>query len=277
MTSMKCGARALLSVLSAAWLVLAASACADDGPAQMQGSPTPAVTSPLSCVANAPRACPCVGQGMGTQLCNATGNGYGACTGCPPPPPPLVAGAGSGTAGSTPGNAGSSGSNAGSSGSGGARPAGSGAGGNSAPDGGTDAGDGEPTPQVGAVRGVSCGVGLPTLCEIGKEKCCVRSLETDTCIAESAMCECKLQNCTVMQTHCDGPEDCAMGQVCCGTLAQNGSGYDDFACAVQCQATGQQRVACHEGETMCPNGLTCANSQLLTNVQICIDPATIEQ
>jgi hypothetical protein len=36
-------------------------------------------------------------------------------------------------------------------------------------------------------------------------------------------------------------------------------------------------VACHEGETTCPNGLICANSQLLTNVQICIDPATIEQ
>jgi len=212
---------------------------------------------------------------MGMQLCNATGNGYGACTGCPPPPPPPPVLAGAGGLSGAP-KAGS-GSSAGSSGSAGARPAGSGAGGNGAPDGGTDAGDTEPTPGIGAVRGVSCGVGLPTLCEIGKEKCCVRSLETDTCIAESAMCDCELQNCTVMETHCDGPEDCETGQVCCGTLAQNGGGYDDFVCAAQCQATGQQRVACHEGETMCPSGLTCANSQLLTNVQICIDPATIEQ
>jgi hypothetical protein len=271
MTCWKCGSRALPFALLGLF-VLAACAGEDPGPAK----PTPSA-SPLSCAANAPRACPCLGQAMamGMQLCNPTGNGYGACTGCPPaPPPPPVAGAGA--AGSTPGAVGgSSGSSAGSSGSAGAKP--SGAGGNAAPDGGTDAGDSEPTPSLGAVRGISCGVGLPALCEIGKQKCCVRSLETDTCIEASAMCDCELQNCTTMETHCDGPEDCESGQVCCGTLGQNSSGYDDFVCAAQCQATGQQRVACHEGETTCPNGLICANSQLLTNVQICIDPATIEQ
>lgn len=91
------------------------------------------------------------------------------------------------------------------------------------------------------------------------------------------MCSCDVQGCTTMATNCDGPEDCENGQICCGTLAQNQQGYSQFTCAAQCSGTGQQRIACHEGETMCPTGLICANSQLLTNVQICIDPATIEQ
>jgi hypothetical protein len=236
-------------------------------------------TTPLTCTANTPRACPCVGQGMGTQLCNATGNGYGACTGCPPAPLPPGAGT-SGAAGSTPNaTAGSGGSaaGAGAAGRAGTGPGTSGSGGASVPDGGVDGGDHEPTPSAGAVRGISCGVGLPTLCELGKEKCCVRSLATDTCVEASATCDCDVQNCTSMEALCDGPEDCESGQVCCGTLSQNGNGYDRFVCAAQCQSTGQQRVACHEGETMCPTGLICANSQLLTNVQICIDPATIEQ
>ena len=30
-------------------------------------------------------------------------------------------------------------------------------------------------------------------------------------------------------------------------------------------------------ETPCPNGMVCANSQLLTNVQVCIDPSSIDQ
>ena len=267
----KLGLRVMFCAAALPWV----AACAGDEPSRSQNpNPTPGVqTNALSCVANVPRVCPCVGQGMGMQLCNATGNGYGACTGCPPAAAPAGSG---GTPSSTP--AGGGGASAGSGGSAGSSqmPPVSGM---SGPDSGMpDAGGSEPTPALGAVRGVSCGVGLPTLCEIGKQKCCVRSLKTDTCIEESATCDCGgLMGCTVMQTHCDGPEDCESGQVCCGTLAQNGAGYDDFECAAQCQATGQQRVACHEGETMCPNGLTCANSQLLTNVQICIDPATIEQ
>ena len=125
--------------------------------------------------------------------------------------------------------------------------------------------------------GTSCGVGLPSLCAQGSEKCCTRSLEADTCIATDAECTCALQGCTVMEAFCDGPEDCADGEVCCGTLAQSGAGYDSFVCATQCMSTGNQRVACHADETECPAGDICANSQLLTNVQVCIDPATIEQ
>ena len=133
----------------------------------------------------------------------------------------------------------------------------------------------EPSPTAAAEPGVSCGVGLPVLCELEAEKCCVRSLETDTCIEASAMCACGKQGCTVMEARCDGPEDCPTGQVCCGTLA--GNSYHQFVCAASCMASGQQRVACHETDPKCPGNFICANSQLLTNVQVCIDPASIEQ
>jgi hypothetical protein len=105
----------------------------------------------------------------------------------------------------------------------------------------------------------------------------VRSLQTDSCIAADAACDCPLDGCTTMEARCDGPEDCADGQVCCGTLANNGMGYQAFVCASSCMANGNQRVACHGEETPCPSGLICANSQLLTNVQVCIDPASIDQ
>ena len=262
---------ALLALFALSTMLTLIAACASDTPDPAKTATPGVQTTALSCMAGTPRACPCATAGTGTQLCNATGNGYGACNGCPPAPVAPPAAGSTAPAPTVIPDAG--------------KPAAPTAGtsapipdaGSAKPDAGLADSGSEADPQIGAVRGVSCGVGLPALCEIGKQKCCVRSLQTDTCIDESASCSCELQGCTVMQTHCDGPEDCENGQLCCGTLAQNGNGYDDFVCAAQCQATGQQRVACHDQDDKCPSGLVCANSQLLTNVQICIDPSTIEQ
>jgi hypothetical protein len=245
--------------LALALLIGACSASESSGRQNQQ-----AVAS--TCAPGTQRVCPCAGtdMSMGTQSCDATGTSYGPCIGCPPPSArPLQPAAG------------------------GAAPPLVGAGGSTAP--ATDAGmaggdaamqrDGSSPSldQGGAVPGTSCGVGLPTLCAPGSEKCCVRSLAADTCIAADAACDCELNGCTVMEAYCDGPEDCAAGEVCCGTLATDSSGYDSFACATQCQSSGNQRAACHVGETECPSSYICANSQLLTNVQVCIDPASIEQ
>jgi hypothetical protein len=245
-------------------LALAAliGACAADG-GESSGRRTQAAA--LTCVPAMTRACPCAGTdvAMGMQTCDPTGTSYGPCAGCPP-----QAGSSMQDVAGAP-----------------AQP-GAGAGGvPAATDGGVLAGDAaampdasEPTlDQGGAVPGTSCGVGLPSLCAGDAEKCCARSLEADTCIAADAACECALAGCTVMEAYCDGPEDCAQGEVCCGTLANNSSGYVSFACATQCASTGNQRIACHVGASQCPTGDICANSQLLTNVQVCIDPATIEQ
>jgi hypothetical protein len=250
-------------------------ACGGDDP------PASGTTQPLRCTLGEVRACPCLGQGSGMQACNATGDGYSACMGC------AAAGAGgAGGAGGMAGAAGGGGTGGASGGTGGTSGGVGGAGGSSGGSGGaggmsggsdsvTDAGDLNPSGNV--EPGTSCGVGLVVLCALDTEKCCTRSLETDTCIATAETCSCGVQGCEVMEAHCDGPEDCMNGDVCCGTLSGSGTGYDDFVCAAQCDGSGQQRVACHEQEETCPSGLTCANSQLLTNVQVCIDPRTIEQ
>jgi hypothetical protein len=45
---------------------------------------------------------------------------------------------------------------------------------------------------------------------------------------------------------CDGPEDCARGAVCCGTLGTVPGLYTELACvpAANCTGTGKQ-VMCH--------------------------------
>jgi hypothetical protein len=146
--------------------------------------------------------------------------------------------------------------------------------------GGTAAID-EPT----VTTGTRCGVGLPVTCALGIEKCCIRSLETDHCIAMDAPCTCEARGCTTLEAHCDGPEDCSQGQVCCGTLQDSTSPefsdqanrYMEFTCQANCDHKRTQRIACHQADPQCPVGTICANSQLLTNLQICIDPSTIGQ
>jgi len=224
------------------------------------------------CAASELRPCPCPGAvatpAMGTQTCDAGGRNFGVCMGCPGNDAWPTAG--SGAVGGSPdgGNAGAGGMAGTTADTGGGGPDG---GAQGMPDASGPAPAGEVAP------GVSCGVGLVTQCAPDTEKCCVRSLETDTCIDSAEACTCSLQDCDTLEVQCDGPEDCADGQVCCGTLSGGGAGYDIFVCATTCDGQGQQRVACHEQDPQCTGGDICANSQLLTNVQVCIDPATIQQ
>lgn len=227
-------------------LAAACAACSGDSGGGSSIGP------PLPCTPGAVAACPCIGEGMGTQTCNADGKSYAECTGCP------VASGGTAAPVLPVPDAGAL-----------AVP-------DAARDGATDTGtkfaDG------GVAIGTSCGVGLPVLCEVGTELCCVRSLATDTCVDadDDAGCACDIAGCEVLKVRCDGPEDCAPGEVCCGTLG-GGSTYVSFECATTCQYRGNQRQACHVGTDACPGTYVCANSQILTNVQVCIDPSTIEQ
>jgi hypothetical protein len=234
-------------------------ACGDDAASDGTGA-MPVAAPGMSCNAGMEYACPCSGVAeMGTQLCNLDGRSFAPCLGCPAPMiDPAQAGI---TGGAAMG----------------------GAGGMLAS---PDAGPGDagllPGPADAAAPppalGPTCGVGLPVVCELGSELCCVRSLDTDTCVAADALgaCDCPIQGCDVLTVRCDGPEDCDAGQVCCGTLS-GGNNYSEFQCAASCDHTGMQRIACHIGSDMCPAGTICANSQLLTNIQVCIDPSTIEQ
>jgi len=131
--------------------------------------------------------------------------------------------------------------------------------------------------QLGTVPGVACGVAYPVLCAPGRETCCVRSLSVDSCIDSTHTCGCGTLDCRATAVRCDGPEDCADGESCCGSTvdSNDANGYTGFACAAECAS--DQRVACHAGQTACPIGLICANSQFLTNMQVCVDPASLAQ
>jgi hypothetical protein len=253
------------AVLGLSWLACGGSAPDDPQPSTGGRS----ASASTSCIPAEARKCPCVGGAQtGSQVCDASGNRYGACTGCPA----LAAVAGTG-AGGTSGQP----SLAGRSGAGGSTAGAGGAGGK----GFDEATDNAALMDVGtAAPGIWCGAGLPALCDLETEKCCDRTLQPDSCIASAAKCDCEFPDCQVMEAHCDGPEDCQNGQVCCGTLVSDqdvGSRYTTFACAAQCSLQQNRPEACHTSEDTCPSGLECANSQILANVQICIDPQTISQ
>ena len=243
-------------------LLIAFVACGDSsGDKDKASNAAPSLAVPR-CSTGEMRECACLGAGVGVQVCNAAG-GFDPCVGCVPP----GAISGSGGSGPTPVAGTGTGTD-----TGGTSPvANTGGGAASVPD------AGEFTTDVGSAPGTSCGEALPGLCALGTEKCCVRSLKTDNCIAVAETCDCDLPDCTVMEATCDGPEDCTNGEVCCGTLNGFGGGYTSFRCAATCVFNQPQREACHEDATTCPPALVCSHSQLLSNVQVCIDPASIQQ
>lgn len=250
------------------------------------------VTAPAACPPGQQRACACLGgTALGIQACLPSGEGFGPCEGCPSLDSgtaqtggePVASGGepmvGGGLLSDTGGLPASGGTTA----SGGENAAATG--GTSATGGGEQSG-GVMTETGGSLLdiapaegapGVACGVALPVLCASDAEKCCLRSLRTDSCIAASESCTCDLAGCTTTEAYCDGPEDCPDSQVCCGTAGA--TGYVAFRCKDTCSDPRVERVACHIGaaDDMCPSGLICANSQLVSTIQICIDPATIQQ
>ena len=68
---------------------------------------------------------------------------------------------------------------------------------------------------------------------------------------------------------CDGPEDCASGEVCCATVNQQGQTnvYQSVECATTCDGN-DYRVVCG-ASGMCPGGETCMTSDMLPPYQDC--------
>lgn len=83
----------------------------------------------------------------------------------------------------------------------------------------------------------------------------------NVCCPSNGACEADYVPCLDESGHgyymeCDGPEDCASGDVCCisvGAMALGGSGCSK---ASDCETTSMQQVACHGGGD-CPSGTTC--------------------
>lgn len=267
--------------LLCAWWLCACAA------AESASAPGDGANAATRCPPMETRACPCAGGGTGTQICDASGTRYGACSACPQPLT-MLAGSG-GASGMTASAGGRSAPVAGAPAAGmGGRPAttppsmsaGSGGSAGSAGRAGAPAGsggaagggeDGRPDP-LPAARGVTCGIGLPVQCDPESEKCCKRNLTTDICVPKSERCECELADCTVITVSCDGPEDCAQGQVCCA--AGSGRTLSEFACAASCSSGTRQ--ACH-AKSDCASQYTCAISQQLPSISVCTDPQSLKQ
>jgi hypothetical protein len=119
-----------------------------------------------------------------------------------------------------------------------------------------DAGDeSDASPETDAGVGVSCG---PEFCDPGTEKCCVQAEQgggtTETCIPTGDNCA------GGADLTCDGPEDCASPEVCCGSLV--GGGGAACAAVEDCDGAGDLILCgtaddCPEAEPHC-----CANPVL---------------
>jgi hypothetical protein len=161
--------------------------------------------------------------------------------------------AGSGATGGTGATGGSAGSGGGTGGTAGASGGAAGAGGGSAGSGGGSGG------AMGDV-GIVCGT---TFCSLPGNFCCDHPNQAPECVANGGTCT------FGVEVACDGPEDCASGEVCCATLFTQGqnASYVSTMCATTC--TGKdRRVVCGATGT-CPTGQTCGTSDLLPPYNDC--------
>jgi hypothetical protein len=142
---------------------------------------------------------------------------------------------------------------------------GSDAGPDSAPDALTDASD---DGDSGSGESVSCG---SSVCPLPAQFCC-QYLDTAT---HAPTCQAPSEACTSgTYLSCDGPEDCAGGEVCCGTIVPYGgfeSIYGTVTCvaAAQCDLSKNMRVFCGNDAGACPSGLSCKPSTILSSYRVC--------
>jgi hypothetical protein len=100
---------------------------------------------------------------------------------------------------------------------------------------------------MGSATQINCGTAT---CDRASQVCCFTGFPTIT-----TMCTATAQ-CTNLPGRCDGPEDCASGEVCCGT--QTGA-----SCMAQAQCTGQTAARlCHTAAD-CSSGQVCRMSQFV--------------
>jgi hypothetical protein len=67
-----------------------------------------------------------------------------------------------------------------------------------------------------------------------------------------------------LSVSCDGPEDCAKGEACCGRWDPNNSRYESIACSSSCIGANFAMI-CHleNSNDDCPEGYHCAGEDLL--------------
>jgi hypothetical protein len=241
-----------------------------------------------ACTAGAVSDCSCPGGGSGTRLCKADGSGFDACqcgatggtgggtancsdndcSGCTncfercvcegtAPPTCLAQCTDGGTAGGTGGVATGGSAGAATGGSGGGATGGSGG---SSTGGSGGSGTGGSGGSVGAGQ-ATCGITNPDICALASEKCCVLDPGFDYCGPAAQPCQCDSGACTLLEVLCDGPEDCASGQMCCGFY--DGTQYTRTECRSSCVMQNGEFEMCHQGAQCATPGTTCSTSPSL--------------
>jgi hypothetical protein len=88
-------------------------------------------------------------------------------------------------------------------------------------------------------------------CKLSNEMCC------QTFVGGSWSASCVASFCVSTDIHCDGPEDCSGGQVCCAQISGTGNYFTDFTCQGAAACTGDRRVVCGTDPSVCPSSTTC--------------------
>ncbi len=74
-------------------------------------------------------------------------------------------------------------------------------------------------------------------------------------------CTCTGIGCKKLEIHCDGPEDCMLGSVCCAETGLVSAGYSSVSCKAEAQCQSDvvttRRQLCHPNGLLCPGSLSC--------------------
>lgn len=120
----------------------------------------------------------------------------------------------------------------------------------------TGTGTGATTGAGGSPPGATVVCGAMS-CALPGDYCCENYNEPAECLAAGATCV------YGVPLHCDGPEDCDQGEVCCADVLKLGQmeSFTLVQCATTCSGM-DHRVVCG-ASGVCPQGDTCTTSDVL--------------
>jgi hypothetical protein len=116
---------------------------------------------------------------------------------------------------------------------------------------------------TGGMSGVGTGkCGDMTCAFVADDFCCKPSNGEAYCANDTVGNECSCEGfCNTVDIHCDGPEDCENGEICCADTGFTGGEYNVVECRQTCEQPfpvgGPQWEVCHLGGAPCTKG-SCA-------------------
>lgn len=147
--------------------------------------------------------------------------------------------------------------------------------GGSAGAGGEDAGKPDASGGNGGTNPVGTGAcGEMTCAFVADDFCCQPNNAKPYCANEVVGNDCTCEGfCNTVDIHCDGPEDCDNGEICCADTGLTGGQYNVVECRQTCEQPfpvgGPQWEVCHLGGAPCKKGSCAADSGLPAGYGTC--------